>query len=34
MFLTAVLRVAEKRFIIDAAIMDSMVELQRKKEKA
>ena len=32
-FLTAVLRVAEKRFTADAVIMDSMVQLQRKKEK-
>ena len=31
-FFTAVLRVAEKRFTADA-IMDSMVQLQRKKEK-
>ena len=30
---TAVLRVAEKHFIADAAIMDRMVQLQRKKEK-
>ena len=28
-----VLRVAEKRFITDAAITDSVVQLQRKKEK-
>ena len=33
MFFTAVLRVAEKRFLSDAAITDNMVELQRKKEK-
>ena len=33
MFFTAVLRVAEKRFLADAAAMDSMVQLQRKKEK-
>ena len=32
-FLTAVLRVAEKRFTADAVIMDSMVQLRRKKEK-
>ena len=32
-FFTAVLRVAEKRFTADAVIMDSMVQLQRKKEK-
>ena len=33
MFFTAVLRVAEKRFLADAAITDNMVQLQRKKEK-
>ena len=33
MFFTAVLRVAEKRFLADAAITDSMVQLQRKKKK-
>ena len=33
MFFTAVLRVAEKRFLADAAITDYMVQLQRKKEK-
>ena len=33
MFFTAVLRVAEKRFAADKAITDSMVQLQRKKEK-
>ena len=33
MFFTVVLRVTEKRFIADAAIMDSMVQLQRKKAK-
>jgi len=32
-FFTAVLRVAEKRFTADAVIMDSMVQLLRKKEK-
>ena len=32
MFFTAVLRVAEKRFIADAAIMDSIVQLQRKEK--
>ena len=32
MFFTAVLRVAEKRFLDDAAITDNMVQLQRKKE--
>ena len=32
MFFTAVLRVAEKRFLADAAITDNMVQLQRKKE--
>ena len=30
---TAVLRLAEKRFLADAAITDNMVQLQRKKEK-
>ena len=30
-FFTAVLRVAEKRFVADAAITDNMVQLQRKK---
>ena len=29
---TVVLRVAEKRFLVDAAITDNMVQLQRKKE--
>ena len=29
---TAVLGVAEKRFLADATIMDSIVQLQRKKE--
>ena len=33
MFFTAVLRVAEKRFLADAAITDNMVQLQRKMEK-
>ena len=33
MFFTAVLSVAEKRFLADAAIMDNMVQLQRKKKK-
>ena len=33
MFFTAVLHVAEKRFLADAAITDNMVQLQRKKEK-
>ena len=33
MFFTALLRVAEKRFLADAAITDNMVQLQRKKEK-
>ena len=33
MFFTAVLRVAEKRFTADAAIIDSMMQLQRNKEK-
>ena len=32
-FFTAMLRVVEKRFTTDAFIMDSMVRLQRKKEK-
>ena len=32
MFLTAVLRVAEKRFLADAAITNNMVQLQRKEE--
>ena len=32
MFFTAVLRVAEKRFLADAAITDKMVQLQRKEE--
>ena len=32
-FFTAVLRVAEKRFLADAAITDNMMQLQRKKEK-
>ena len=32
-FFTAVLRVAEKHFLADAAITDNMVQLQRKKEK-
>ena len=32
MFFTAVLRVAEKRFLADAAIMDNMVQLQRKEK--
>ena len=32
-FFTAAVRVAEKRFTADAVIMDSMVQLQRKKEK-
>ena len=31
MFFTAALRVPDKRFIADAAIMDSMVRVQRKK---
>ena len=30
---TAVLRLAEKRFLSDAAIMDNMMQLQRKKEE-
>ena len=33
MFFTAVLRVAENRFLCDAAITDNMVLLQQKKEK-
>ena len=33
MFFTAVLRVAEKRFLADAAITGNMVQLQQKKEK-
>ena len=33
MLFTAVLRVAEKRVLADAAITDNMVQLQRKKEK-
>ena len=32
MFFTAVLRVAEKRFVADAAITDNMVQLQQKEE--
>ena len=32
MFFTAVLRVAEKRLLADAAIMDNMVQLQRKEK--
>ena len=32
MFFTAVLRVAEKRFLANAAITDNMVQLQRKKQ--
>ena len=32
MFFTAVLRVAEERFLSDAAVTDNMVRLQRKKE--
>ena len=32
MFFTAVLRVAQKRFLADAAITDSMVQLQRKEK--
>ena len=31
MFFTAVLRVAEKRFLTDAAITDNMVQLQRRR---
>ena len=34
MFFTAVLRVAEKCFLADAAIRDNMVQLQRKKGKS
>ena len=34
MFFTAVLRVAEKRFLADAAITDNMMQLQRKKDKS
>ena len=33
MLFTAVLRVAEKRFLADAAITDNMVQLQRMKEE-
>ena len=33
MFFTAVLRVAEKRFLADAAITDNMVQLQRNQDK-
>ena len=33
MFFTAVLRVAEKRFLADAAITDNMVHRQRKKKE-
>ena len=33
MFFTAVLRMAEKRLLSDAATTDNMVQLQRKKEK-
>ena len=33
MFFTAVLRVAEKRFLADAAITDYMVQLQKKGER-
>ena len=33
MFFTAVLRVAEKRFLADAAITDNMVQLQRKENQ-
>ena len=33
MFFTVVLRVAEKRFLADATIMENMVQLERKKEK-
>ena len=33
MFFTAVLRVAEKRFRADAAIMNNIVKLQQNKEK-
>ena len=32
MFFTAVLRVAENRFLADAAITDNMVQLQRIEE--
>ena len=32
MYFTAVLRVAEKRFLADAAITDNMVQLQRKEK--
>ena len=32
MFITAVLRVDEKRFLADAAITDNMVQLQRMEE--
>ena len=32
MFFTSVLRVAEKRFLADAAITDNMVQLQRKEK--
>ena len=32
MFFTAVLRVAKKRFLADAAITDNKVQLQRKEE--
>ena len=32
MFFTALLRVAERRFLADAAITDNMVQLQRKEE--
>ena len=32
MFFTAVLRVAEKRFLVDAAITDNMVQLQQKEK--
>ena len=32
MFFPAALRVAEKRFLADAAITDNMVQLQRKEE--
>ena len=33
MFFAAVLRVAEKSFLVDAAITDNMVQLKQKKEK-
>ena len=33
MFFTAVLRVVEKRVLADAAVMDNMVQLERKKDK-